>query len=393
MEFSPDNRAGTKAESSSAQTNDGSNAKAKWGMLVVAAALLLAVGASFAWNRFPNPSVVAESTMDASNAKPLESLPLESLGFVMDSDGCIWAERPISGAAESGSNRLIAGIYELTSGVAELQLDSGALLMAESPCRFRIGSPQFVQLVSGTMFVSVTDSVDAFELQTRESRISDCGTEYAVSVTETSCEVHVFDGAVVWETGTQLSSVTKPDVEPSDQAKIESGQAMRYEFGQARAKRFVPFGIRKEAQQVDLLVQQAGGDGLLAFEGFEYLAGRIRRGRSGFGWSGGWLPAGVRPRWGSVDIVSHPTLNREDGSRRQLSLGENDDLRRTLDKPIALASDASVFVSMWVSRQDGDSILKATGKAASSLNVSFEPDPPQRRRIRPIPSFKLSSAD
>lgn len=58
-------------------------------------------------------------------------------------------------------------------------------------------------------------------------------------------------------------------------------------------------------RRIEQQVKESVGDSLLAYDGFENIAGRLRRGRSGFGWDDGWQ-AGAQRRGRLADVVNSP---------------------------------------------------------------------------------------
>lgn len=89
---------------------------------------------------------------------------------------------------------------------------------------------------------------------------------------------------------------------------------------------------------------------LLAYDGFENLAGQLRRDRSGFGWSGGWESAGLG-RGPLADAPKGIVFGKDRAGRRLLSLQGGESLRRRFDKPIELNPGETIFVSLLISRQ------------------------------------------
>ena len=117
---------------------------------------------------------------------------------------------------------------------------------------------------------------------TPEAHILDEGTQYAVSLDADSIEVHVFDGSVIW-------IAERGDSEFED--RIGSGEAKRFTRAAPNRPHRIPFGQRQFVRRIESDIRNAAGAGLLAYDGFENLAGQLRRGRSGFGWAGaGYLP-------------------------------------------------------------------------------------------------------
>ncbi|MEM7475369.1 MAG: FecR family protein [Planctomycetota bacterium] len=300
-------------------------------------------------------------------------------GFIRQQDDCEWSISPPSHSGRP-SGRLTACKLALSKGIAELSFDSGTNVTLDAPCEIEITSADTARLLAGNVFVDVTELSNGFTLSTPESQIIDEGTEYAVSVGDEATEVHVFDGRVVW-----IAESGGVDSQSSFEERIEAGEARGYLRSNPSKSKIVPFGKRQFVRHLEQQVKATAGDSLLAYDGFENLVGRLRRGRSGFGWAGGWQ-AGGQARGPLADVVDSPDhivfgLDRSD--RRQVSLAGGCDIRRTFENPIELAAGKSVFLSVLLSRQGAQNIQES-----QSLQISLEPDLPGRgRRLHQIVSF------
>lgn len=258
------------------------------------------------------------------------------LGSLVQSMDCVWRQSP---SLEDG--RFQAGTIQLASGAAKLCFDSGTNVILEGSCELSVETLDSARLLSGNIFVEVTEVSNGFLLETPEARIIDEGTQYAVSLDEQSTEVHVFDGSVIW-----TSTRTDSDFEE----RIDSGQARRYLRSETGRSHPIPFGQRQFVRRIDEGVRKAGGKELIAYDGFENLAGHLRRGRSGFGWDGGWESTG-RGRGMLAEVIEAPkdvVFGMERSGRRLLSLRKGDSLRRHFDKPIELSPEKPIFVSLLV---------------------------------------------
>ena len=236
------------------------------------------------------------------------------------------------------------------------------------------------RLLAGNVFVNVTELSSGFTLDTPEAQIIDEGTEYAVSLTNTSAEVHVFDGSVLWVPQTKASA---------EEDRIEAGQARSYSRTDPTQRKHIPFGQRQFVKRLESEIREQAGAALVAFDGFENLAGQLRRGRSGFGWSGGW-ESGGRGRGRLASVVDAPTdtvFGMSRAGRRLVSLSAGDDMRRTFVEPLALKSGDTWFVSFLLERKPSDSEVKG----GRSLQIALEPDSPGRRRRQQIVSFGVTS--
>ena len=263
-----------------------------------------------------------------------------SLGTIRQAEGCVW-EPPITLA--SGS-KFSPGSLSLVSGNAELQFTSGTNIVLEGPCEVEVLSADAAYLLAGKVFVDVTELSDGFTLETPDATIVDLGTEYAVSLDDESTEVHVFEGSVIWEPGGNADATLAE--------QIEAGEARRYMRSRPTQGARIPLGLRQFVRSLEAAERDAAGSNLLAYDGFENLAGHIRRGRSGFGWSGGW-ESGQRGRRKIATVVDAPAdavFGMERSGRRLLQLTEGDAIRRQLERPLSLESDNAYFVSFLLQR-------------------------------------------
>ncbi len=258
-----------------------------------------------------------------------------SLGTIRQMEGCVW-ESPITLAS---GGKFSPGSLTLVSGNAELQFTSGTNIVLEGPCEVEVLSADAAYLLAGKIFVDVTELSDGFTLETPDATVVDLGTEYAVSLDDESTEVHVFEGSVIWEPG--------GNADATGAEQIEAGEARRYMRSRPTQGARIPLGMRQFVRSLEAAERDAAGSNLLAYDGFENLAGHIRRGRSGFGWTGGW-ESGQRGRRKIATVVDAPAgvvFGMERSGRRLLQLTEGDAIRRQLERPLSVESDNAYFVS------------------------------------------------
>lgn len=326
----------------------------------IAAALALVILGAWLWFGHASPESPGPRTMVAS------------LGTIRTQAGAVWADG--GGAVSSGTLR--AADYALAEGVAEFSFASGTSVVLEAPSRIRVLSSDAARLLDGNVVVHVSELSDGFLLETPEASIRDEGTEYAVSLEDDSTEVHVFDGAVLW----QFAETPEED----SAERIEAGEARRYSRrDRGRGKR-VPFGQRQFVRQLEAQLRAHAGEALLAYDGFENLAGRLRRGRSGFGWSEGWR-SGRRGRGPIGEIIESPddvAFGVARTGRRQLRLAGGRALGRALESPLSAEPGDVSFVSVLVRRTvqggDGDRLFSVSlgqsggsGRRRAGREVAF----------------------
>ncbi|MCR9197674.1 MAG: FecR family protein [Planctomycetaceae bacterium] len=333
--------------------------RSTWALVGAVAAIAAVLLISFVWLK---QSQRGEQTQIAEG--PRQGLdPVIECGHLIQQADCEWKQIP------PANGRFSRGLMELTAGVAELRFDSGTDVVLESPCLLKIDSSDSAQLLAGTVFVDVTEVSNGFLLTTPEANIVDEGTQYAVSLNSESTEVHVFDGSVIW---------TTTDTSSNFEDRIISGEARRFSRDAPHRPHRIPFGKRQFVRRVEAEIRAAAGAQLLVYDGFENLAGKLRRGRSGFGWAGGWESAG-RGHGQLAEVIDAPNdsvfgIDRE--GHRLLSVQDGIDMRRKLDTPIDVSSHSSIFMSLLVHR------TKSSSDGQASFQVLLEPDSNSPRYTR-----------
>ncbi|SMP79248.1 FecR family protein [Neorhodopirellula lusitana] len=363
------------------RTNDRPSSAMRWvySLVALAAAVLLIAGVQ-AWNRFSDadPQHFAEGQANERLVHPPAATRL--VGFIREQEGCRWSVRPVSTAG-----RFAVGKLELDKGVAEMSFDSGTDVTLEGPCEIEVTSIDTARLLAGNVCVNVGELSGGFTLETPESQIIDEGTEYAVSLDEESTEVHVFDGSVIWIPTSIKADVNNQAIED----RIEAGEAKSYLRSDPTKPKRIPFGQRQFVRQLEGRVQEQADGNLLAYDGFENLAGRVRRGRSGFGWSDGWQPSGrARGRVGEiVDCPDDVVFGLSRSQRRMMLLGQESDMRSSFEQPLILGTDECIYISVLVERQPSSS-----KEDSGLLQISLEPDLPGRgRRLHQLVSFGVTN--
>lgn len=341
----------------------------RWTLGVALTAIVASVLLVFAWA--PWQSVTPENQIANDNLSPdVHTVPAaESVGRVVQRSDCRWAPVP-----DLHSGRFSPGTLKLIAGAAELQFNSGTNVVLESPCHIVIESADSARLLAGTVFVDVTEVSNGFLLETPESLIIDEGTQYAVSLDAKAAEVHVFDGSVIW---------TPTSIDNPVEDRIATGEARRYLRAEPGRSHRIPFGQRQFVRQIEADVLEVSGGELLAYDGFENLAGQLRRGRSGFGWRGGWQPAG-RERGPLAEVVDAPddvVFGIDRSARRLLSLKSGVEMRREFEVPISLSADDVFFVSLLVSHPARNAEAEQTPHG-TSLQISLEPESNSPRYTR-----------
>lgn len=334
-----------------------------WIVAVLAsAASILAIVFWKAQETGPAQPALIEQPRPAHPPKATRSALL--LGRLVQQANCIWEQAP-----SLREDRFGAGLLKLVSGAAELRFDSGTNVIMEGPCELSVEAVDTARLLAGKLFVDVTEVSNGFLLETPESQIIDEGTQYAVSLESKVAEVHVFDGSVIW---TSINS------EADFEDRITSGEARRYLRSEPARSHQIPFGQRQFVRRIEDRIREAGGGNLLAYDGFENLAGHLRRGRSGIGWAGGWVSAG-RGRGPLAEIIDAPddvVFGHDRSGRRLLSLRGGDDLRRLFESPIEVNAESLLFLSLLVSRPS------SADAEDTAIQVFLEPESASPRFTR-----------
>ena len=340
--------------------------------LAVAASIVLIVAGVRFWNPDgeSDPIAVPPPTIPKDELDPKTTF----VATLRSGASSVWGSQPTS----SGS-RYSTGRFVLTQGSVELSFDSGTDVVLHGPCELVVLSHDSARLVAGSVFVNVTELSNGFLLEPPDARVLDEGTEYAVSVDADATEVHVFDGSVIWVPADQTSA---------EEQRIGAGEAARYLRNRPTEPVRIPFGQRQFVRRVEAEVRQQAGEALSAYDGFENLAGQLRRDRSGFGWSGGWQPGGRgHGRIGNVvDAPNDVAFGVGRAGRRLLALSRGEVVRRQLTTPLQIEPGKVYYVSLIASRLGREPDLD------QSLHVSLEPfaAPPWHRRMRTI-SFGAST--
>lgn len=344
----------------------------RWGwhlaVLATAASILLVVAY---WSQRAGRDPFELAVQRDQETPQLPPTDAQGLGKWHAQADCVWALPP---SLPDGAFN--AGLISLTSGAAELRFDSGTSLVLEGPCELLVSTADSARLLAGTVFVNVTEVSNGFLLETPGAQFIDEGTQYAVSLDPSATEVHVFDGSVIW---------TPTAADGKVEERIVAGEARRYLRSEPGRSRRIPFGQRQFVRRIEEQVRAAAGGELLAYDGFENLAGQLRRDRSGFGWSGGWDPAGSArgPLAEVVDAPDGVVFGKDRSGRRLLSMRGGDALRRRFEKPIGLSPGETIYVSLLVSRKSTGE--QATGEQPASddgrdnsqsgvLQIVLEPD-------------------
>ena len=253
---------------------------------------------------------------------------------------CVWQNPRYEG------QRLETGMLELLQGIAVIRLDSEVSLTIEGPTRLELVSVDRTKLHQGKAVYRAAGSMNGFITETPFYEIVDEGTEYAVSVSAGTAEVHVYEGQVRCESKDHSQPVIW----------LATNQARR--FQSKGPDQSVPLNRNGFVTDREALLDRA--DLPEVVESFAY-ADKVRGEDSGnLGWAGRWT--GPPQRRGqlikgkSLAWPSAATAPPGDGS---MLITERTLMQRTLRKPIPMDQDGAHYFSFMLRpREDvtGDSM-------------------------------------
>jgi hypothetical protein len=102
-------------------------------------------------------------------------------------------------SSNNASRSLVAGKYNVESGVTRLNFLCGANVVMDGPAQYEVISAWEMRLLSGRLRAHVPEVAQGFIVHGPELRVKDLGTEFAMNVNAESkqCSIRVFDGEVV----------------------------------------------------------------------------------------------------------------------------------------------------------------------------------------------------
>jgi len=160
-----------------------------------------------------------------------------------------WADP--SGMLREGSD-LYPGVMELTRGLAEVTLDSGAKVILEAPLEVELESDRQIYLKKGRLVADVAGQAEKqFVVRTPNAAIVDFGTEFGVSFTEGKTQTLVFKGEVEIRNSANLLRYEKRLVLKKDQGgQVDSsGILSSKQLPPAAFVRAEEFGVHVKASK------------------------------------------------------------------------------------------------------------------------------------------------
>ncbi|MBN2577377.1 MAG: FecR domain-containing protein [Pirellulales bacterium] len=109
---------------------------------------------------------------------------------------CVWTKGSVP--LQLGDDVPVGKSLELTAGILEITLETGAQILLEGPCRFELKSDQEGYLYEGRILARAeTKQAKGFIVSTSNSKVIDLGTEFGIKVEPSGVtEVHVLRGFV-----------------------------------------------------------------------------------------------------------------------------------------------------------------------------------------------------
>ncbi|MCW1912381.1 discoidin domain-containing protein [Luteolibacter sp. GHJ8] len=168
-------------------------------------------------------AAVAVLTLTAALATFFISRPRGPIANVVDAQGVAWSE----GSPTPSSGRLpVAVPVEFRRGFIKLGFPSGASVVLEGPCRFRLDEKEALSVSHGRVSVHTPDGAEGFRIDTPGGRFVDLGTEFGLAVGSDGAApvvlTEVFKGEV--EVQTTQQAPTRLGVGESRALVRESGR-------------------------------------------------------------------------------------------------------------------------------------------------------------------------
>jgi hypothetical protein len=141
-------------------------------------------------------AIVALRQTEPAGASPtLVETEKHNTGFAIltRSVNSVW-----TGNSPSEGDLLPQGLFELKSGLAQIEFFSGVSLVLEGNAALEIISPDEMRLLRGKLRAHVPRPAIGFQIHTPQGTVLDLGTEFALDVSENNSELHVIDGEVEW---------------------------------------------------------------------------------------------------------------------------------------------------------------------------------------------------
>ncbi len=166
--------------------------------------------------------VVSVSLFSANRSRP--PFRGEETALLSKSVGAHFAYGSGGESAPTEGMQLRQGVYELLTGVIEVQYQSGAELVVRAPATFDLVDQACVRLVDGQLAAHIPKSAIGFRIESPGATVIDLGTDFAVqAIRDKESEVHVFHGEV-------LVDLHGEKGRSADLLRLVTGEATRVDY-------------------------------------------------------------------------------------------------------------------------------------------------------------------
>ena len=151
-----------------------------------------------------------------------------------------WRE---GGSAHEEGGMLGREVFQLASGMAEIQFFSGATMIVEGPAEISLKSAWEASCLEGAVRIKVPPAARGFKLQAPSTEIIDLGTEFGLVVKGGEGHVEVIDGEIAVRHRDEREKLLGKD----DALVLKSGAgASKIESGQIAFPDLTSYGARSE---------------------------------------------------------------------------------------------------------------------------------------------------
>ncbi len=311
----------------------------EWLRLMLVATATLAASLLVRVDMWPVSQQVAPlAKLEREAANPIHQV---FVGTLTRSESCRWDSRQLADF-QIGA-RLIPSDYRLSTGMAQIYLDGGAVVLIEGPANFRIGNANQFSLKSGKCQVSYDQMANPLDFQTPLALLKADFGEYAVTVLDQEEHLRVYDH--------RLSVVKRSDAELLILQKNEYlslGPGNRSETNQALSPGLFCSKLAENA------VDAVGETNFVADESFDYQDATTipfaNMPNQGKGWLDVWTHSHSRQ---PVPLRKDGRWMSESGNEMlggMLEAVEPSILSRDFAVPLRLDTDRVLYFSFWFNR-------------------------------------------
>jgi len=288
------------------------------------------------------------------------------IATMADTRECRWKQS----CSMTPENRLSAGTFELESGVALIEFDSGAKLALEGPARLELISAKLARLHYGNATVRCEQGAYSFSLQTPTSTVIDLGTEFGVAVDPGGqSEVHVLDGEV------EVADATSTEQQSTSFLSVGETMILGKNGESQMVDRSNRNWIRDYSTPADRDAKRAAPR-ILARDTFPTSLNQEKRFSLGTGWSSAWWQASKDGKKGEFRFAPLEPLVKMDGQDGLAMLvGGWVEVRRSLAQPIHAERAQTVYVGVSFHRMNPNMRDKSGKLSEASFLLRSSKDP------------------